>query len=96
MAKINSSDISQELAEQMGISKSMAKVYVDFIFDKIKEHAEAGDIVNIKMFGKFKMDITAPRKGYNINAKEKTDIAPKHKLKFEMSRTLNEQYNTDE
>ena len=37
MAKINSSDISASLAEQMGISKSAAKAYTDFIFEEIKK-----------------------------------------------------------
>ena len=94
MAKINSSDISIELADTMGLSKAMAKEYTDFIFDTIKKHIENGDEVNISSFGKFKMQITAPRKGRNMHTNEIIDIPAKHKLVFEMSRLLQQKYNS--
>lgn len=95
MAKINSSDISASLAEQMGISKSAAKAYTDFIFEEIKKCVEAGDVVNIKMFGTFKIEATAPRKGRNIRTGDAVEIPSKYKIKFDMSRALDGAYNAD-
>lgn len=93
LAKINSSDIAAELATAMGLSKSAAKSYMDYIFGQIRTHAEAGDEVNIKMFGKFRMNVTAPRGGRNIKTKELMRTGAKHRLNFEMSRTLFQAYN---
>lgn len=95
MAKINSSDISLALADEMGLSKAAAKIYTDFIFQNMIEHIENGDEVNIKMFGKFKMDVTAPRTGRNVRTGEVVSIPAKHKIKFEMSRVLSRRYNQD-
>lgn len=95
MAKINSSDISLALADEMGLSKAAAKIYTDFIFQNMIEHIENGDEVNIKMFGKFKMDVTAPRIGRNVRTGEVVSIPAKHKIKFEMSRVLSRRYNQD-
>lgn len=95
MAKINSSDISNELADVMGISKSAAKAYTDFIFDNILKHIENNDEVNIMKFGKFKLKITAPRTGRNICNKTNVTIPAKTKIAFEMSRSLAQVYNSD-
>lgn len=96
MAKINGSDIANELAASKGLSKTIAKEYADFIFAAIKSHVENGDEVNISSFGKFKMHVTAPRKGRNIHTQERIDIPAKHKLVFEMSRLLQQKYNSSE
>lgn len=93
MAKINSSDISVEMAEEYGLSKAAAKTYTDFIFNSILKHLEENDEVNIKMFGKFKMNITAPRNGRNIHTGETTKIPARYKIKYEMSRALTKHYN---
>lgn len=95
LAKINGSNISAELAEAMGISKSAAKAYTDFIFESIKKHVENNDDVNITKFGKFKLSITAPRKGRNIHTGENVKIPAKNKITFEMSRLLSQTYNPD-
>jgi len=96
---INISDISLELADEMGISKAASKTYTDIIFEKILKHLEDGDSVNVKMFGKFEMNMSAPRVGRNINSGEMVKIPSKHKIKFTMSRALSRKYNeigTDE
>lgn len=96
MAKINSSDISLELAREFGLAKSVAKAYTNYIFNCMCKHLEDNDEVNIKMFGKFKMDITAPRNGRNINTGEHIIIPAKYKIKYEMSRALTARYNQTE
>ena len=93
MSKINISDISNDLANEMGLSKQTAQLYTSKIFDMIKEHIENGDEVNIMWFGKFKMKITAPRKGYNVKTGDHIDIPSKHRISFEMSRNLKKIYD---
>lgn len=88
MAKINSSDIANALAAATGISKTAAKDYVDFAFGMLKDRVEKGDEVNISMLGKFKMTVTAPRKGRNPHTKEAINIPARHRIAFEMSRKL--------
>lgn len=93
MAKLNSGDIAAELADKMGISKKAAKMYTDFIFERIREHAEDGDEISILRFGKFRMEVTAPRNGTNVHSKEKIRIPAKTRLKFDMSRRLKDVYD---
>lgn len=93
MAKINSSDIAAKLADEMGLSRAAAKAYTDLIFKTVRESVERGDEVNISNFGKFKMKITAPRKGRNVHTGKTVDIAAKNKIVFDMSRKLMEIYN---
>lgn len=93
MAKIHINDIADNLADEMGLSRSAAKTYTEFVFKRLREYVENGDEVNISMFGKFKMTITAPRKGLNVRTKERIDISAKHKITFEMSRKLQQIYN---
>ena len=93
MAKINSSDIAIELADAMGLSKSSAKAYSDFVFGTIKSHIEKGDEVSISNFGRFKMKVTAPRTGRNIHTGESVNIPARHKISFEMSRALKKAYD---
>ena len=92
---INQSDISDELAEKTGMSKTACKAYTDMVFDSILKHLEDGDEVKIKLFGKFKMEISAPRTGRNIHTGELVNIDAKQKIKFTMSRALLQQYNSN-
>lgn len=93
MAKLNSSDIAAELAERMGISKTAAKTYTNFIFESILSHVENGDEVSISRFGRFRMAVTAPRNGTNVHTHEAQVIPAKTRLKFEMSRWLKGVYD---
>ena len=93
MAKLNSSDIAEELAARMGISKTAAKTYTNFIFESILSHVEGGDEVSISRFGRFRMVVTAPRNGTNVHTREAQVIPAKTRLKFEMSRWLKGVYD---
>lgn len=93
MAKINMSDIAKKLADEMGLSEKAAKSYTAFVFESLKDYAERGDEINIPMLGKFKMIVTAPRKGRNIYTKERIDIPARHRISFSMSRKLQHIYD---
>lgn len=94
MAKLNSSDIALELSERMGISKTAAKSYTDFVFESILDHMEKGDEVSISRFGRFRMVATAPRNGVNVHNGQKIRIGAKTRIKFEMSRWLKNLYDS--
>lgn len=92
MAKINGTDVHEALAAQMGLSKSAAKAYTDFIFEYIRTQVETGNEVNITKFGKFRMDVTPPKKGRNLHTGEAVDIGARNVIRFDMSRRLKEEY----
>lgn len=93
MPKLNGSDIAAALSEESGISKAAANTYVKFVFDHIRQHVEDGDEIHIQSFGNFKMNVTPPRTGRNIHTRETVKIPAKNKIKFTMSRTLDQLYN---
>lgn len=94
MAKINNSDLYEALADQMGLSKTAAKAYTDFIFDKIRGSVENGDEVIIKRFGKFALGVSAPHPGRNIHTGERMIVPARTTIRFTMSRALQDQYNS--
>ncbi len=96
MSKVNSSDIINEFAEEMGITPQSAKAYMEFIFDDILKHVEKGDDVGIKGFGKFRMKVTAPRVCTNTYTGKKVNVPARNRLQFEMSRSLLAAYNSSE
>ncbi len=96
MNKVNTSDIINELSNEMGISFQSAKAYTEFVFDAILKHVEKGEDVNIKGFGKFRMKVTAPRVCMNTYTGAKVNVPARNRLQFEMSRALLAAYNAGE
>ena len=91
---VNISDISDELAEEVGISKLASKGYTDKIFELIKKHLENGEEVKVNMFGKFDMVVSAPKK--SKLAADGTAVPAKHRIKYTMSRALVKSYNSSD
>ena len=70
MAKIKIDDIAGELAASAGISRKLAKIYAQYIFEDIVRHLANGDEVVISSFGKFETAVYAARSGRNIRTGE--------------------------
>lgn len=85
--------IADELAEAAGISKKMAKGYAKFVFDAITQHLADGDTVTVGSFGKFDTAVYAARTGRNVRTGETLTVPPRHRIKFEMSRSLLQAFN---
>lgn len=95
MAKIKIDDLAAELSDSAGISKKLAKIYVQYVFEDITKHLADGDEVVISSFGKFDTAVYAARTGRNIHTGEKLRVPAKHRIKFEMSRALLKAFNAE-
>ena len=93
MAKKNLDDIAEELATSAGLSRKLAKIYARFVFDAITDHLANGDSVVIGSFGKFDAQVYAARKARNLATGAMMSVPAKHRIKFEMSRTLLAEFN---
>ena len=93
MAKVKLDDIAGELAESAGLSKKMARSYADFVFKSITQHLAQGDPVMITGFGKFDTAVYAARKARNVRTGGEIRVPVKHRIKFEMSRALLDDFN---
>lgn len=96
MAKLNISDIVTEFSEDIGLPKKTCQIYVNRLFEKMLEHLEAGDEINVKNFGKFEMIATAPKKIRNINSGQLMVASSKNRIRFTMARSLSDRYNKRE
>ena len=94
MAKLKLDDIADELAASAGLSKRAAKAYTDFVFKSITAHLADGDSVMIASFGKFDTAVYAARKARNVRTTTTIQVPAKHRIKFEMSRTLLDAFNS--
>lgn len=94
MGRIKIDDIAEELAESAGISKRLSKLYAKALFSSIVDHLADGDEVMIGSFGKFETAVYAARAGRNIQTGEKLTVPAKHRIKFEMSRSLLKAFNS--
>lgn len=94
MAKINSSDLCNALAAEMGLSTTAAKSYMDFLFDEILRHVADGDEVSIKKFGKFYLSVTPPHKGRDLSTGVPVDVKSRSIMKFAVSERLVKDWNS--
>ena len=93
MAKIKLDNLADELAESAGISKRRAKAYAQFLFQAMTEHLASGDEIMIASFGKFETSVYAARKARNVRTGDTIRVPAKHRIKFEMSRSLLDSFN---
>ena len=93
MARIKMDDIADELAKAAGISRRMAGDYVRFVFQSVTDHLACGDEVMIASFGKFETAVYAARKARNVRTGDTIKVPAKHRIKFEMSRALLDEFN---
>lgn len=92
MAKIVTSDLAAEFADEMGVMKPAAKQYIDTLAALICRHVEQGDDVVIANFGTFRMRMTTPRHFVSPLDGQSHDSVSRPRIAFEMSRKLAEAY----
>ena len=71
------SHLINELAGQLNIDKTEAKVIINTIFDSITEALSAGDKVELRGFGSFRVKRRKARNGQNPKTGEKVKVPPK-------------------
>ena len=82
------SDLVTALAEEMGISKRMAKEAVDLFFEVMTRSLERGDRIEIRGFGSFRVHRYNGYRGRNPRTGETVDVLPKRLPLFRQSRLL--------
>ena len=83
-------ELIQAVAEKTGKSKKEAAVFVDAVFDSVKDALVAGDKVALVGFGTFSVNERPAREGINPATKQKIKIAAKKVAKFKAGAELAE------
>ncbi|RMF15723.1 MAG: integration host factor subunit beta [Candidatus Dadabacteria bacterium] len=82
------SDLVTALADEMGISKRMAKEAVDLFFEMMTRSLERGERIEIRGFGSFRVHRYNGYRGRNPRTGETVDVLPKRLPLFRQSRLL--------
>ena len=90
---MNHSELSDQVAEHLGISKSDGRKAVDAVFAAIVAAAATGDEVSVNQFGKFKVKATPAREGRNPSTGATIQIAAAKKLTFAPAKAVKDRLN---
>lgn len=90
---MNHSELSDKIAEQLGISKADGRKAVDAVVAALSAAAAAGEEVTISQFGKFKVKATPARQGRNPSTGATIQIAAAKKLTFAPAKAVRDLLN---
>ena len=90
---MNKSQLIKTLAERQSISIDEATVIVNTFFESIKESLKAGDRVEIRGFGSFKIKGYEGYQGRNPSTGELVQVKPKKLPFFRVGKDLKEYLN---
>ena len=82
---MNLAQLTDQFAEEHGVSKAVAKEQIKNVFETVKNAVRAGNDVSIPDFGKFTKTVRAARNGHNPATGEKVAIPEKTIAKFKQS-----------
>ena len=86
-------ELIQAVAEKTGKSKKEAAVYVDAVFDSVKDALVAGDKVTLTGFGVFEVRDRAAKKCKNPKTGEMQDVPACKAPAFKAGKNLKEAVN---
>ena len=87
------SDLVDNIAGEMDLSKADTTRIVDAVFDGITDSLKRGDEVSIVGFGTFKVKHRAARKGRNPKTGEEIEIAAANVPSFKAGKGLKDAVN---
>lgn len=87
---VKKSQLAQNLAEKMNVSKKQSLEWIDAFTDEITKVLRSGDKVNITGFGIFKVSDRKAREGVNPRTGEKIQIKASKKPRFTPGKLLKE------
>ena len=90
---MNTTELTEKLAAAHGVSKSVAKTFIDDVLKAITDAAVAGDEVNFPGFGKFKTKDAPAREGRNPSTGAVVQIAASKKITFQPAKALKDKLN---
>lgn len=73
---MKTSEFSKKLAKRLGIPHQTAKVFLSVTIDEITKHILSGQIVKLRGFGSFYVDVLKETRRFNV-ATNKVEIVPK-------------------
>lgn len=91
---MNKSELIKTLAEESNISLDDASLVVDTFIDSMKKSLLAGDRIEIRGFGSFKIKEYRGYSGRNPKTGEKVDVVPKKLPFFRAGKELKEFINS--
>ncbi len=90
---MDTSDLIDKLAANNGLTKAAAKAIVHDVLKIITDTAATGDEVNLRGFGKFKVQTRAARPGRNPQTGATVEIAASKKLAFQPAKAVKDRLN---
>lgn len=87
---MNKAELVEEVADQTGITRKVARNVVDIVTETIKDTLSNGERVIFLGFGTFQVRQRKERKGINPRTKEALTIPAKKVPKFKASKSLRE------
>ncbi len=87
---MNKAELVEEVADQTGITRKMARNVVDIVTETIKDTLSNGERVTFLGFGTFRVSQRKERKGRNPQTGEGVQIPAKKVPKFKAGKNLRE------
>jgi integration host factor subunit beta len=88
------SELASELAERAHLTKQVARIIVDAIFDDMKDSLIRGERIEIRGFGSFAVRTYDGYKGRNPKTGEIVNVHPKKLPFFKVGKHLKEKINS--
>lgn len=86
-------ELVEEVAGQTELTKKHAEVIVNTVFESIVDSLRAGDKIELRGFGSFRIRNRGPRTGRNPKTGEKVDVPAKRIPYFKPGKDLKELLN---
>ncbi len=87
---MNKSELITNVAASAGVTKQVATTVVDTVLESIGDSLGAGQDVQIRGFGNFKVTTRAARTGKNPQTGEQMQIPEKQVIKFRPAKDLSD------
>lgn len=87
------SDLKQRVAKATQVDNYVAGIVVDAVLDELKKAFIAGEDVEFRHFGSFRIKHFAAKKAQNISKKEAVIVPAHKKIKFNLSKDIFNEIN---
>ena len=88
-------DLVEEVTQIGDLNRRDGEVVVDTVFDAVIQALQAGDKIEIRGFGSFRIRQRKPRTGRNPKTGDKVDVPPKKVPYFKPGKELKELINKE-
>jgi integration host factor subunit beta len=89
-------ELVEEVARSTELTKKHAEIIVNTVFESIVDSLKAGEKIELRGFGSFRLRKREPRKGRNPKTGDKVDVPPKKVPYFKPGKELKDLINKSE